>query len=147
MKLIFAALAAGFTPIRRIYPASGDTYSQVSHSDQVIGRHRQDEAPVDLLGSSVEGFAKQSNRLEPAERLFDPLAELLARGVALVPGGTAIDGGTASFLGSGSVPGYVGRDVQRPHGFGKAEGIVVPVSRRFLGAILPSISLEVSRSA
>ena len=91
LKLIYAYVVGGLAPFGRSFPALRGTDPQISHSDQVVCCYCQGEVPIDLLNPSITGFAEQTNCFEPAEDLFNPLAELLARHVAGVPGSTAID--------------------------------------------------------
>src|SRR4029450_10059289 len=68
---------------------------QISHSDQVVGRRREAEHPSDTLDPLVPRFAHHANRLHPSEDLFDPLALLLAHGVAGVARRPTVDGTAA----------------------------------------------------
>ena len=79
------------SPTEHVYPVSGDTDPQVSHSDQVVGNYRQGEVPVDFPDPSVAGLAKQADCLEPAENLLYSFAELLTYCITAMPGGAAID--------------------------------------------------------
>src|SRR5579863_9663711 len=58
---------------------------QIPHADQVVGSAGQAEDPIDLQGSAMSYLAQQSDCLQPAKALFDPLAFLLADRVARVP--------------------------------------------------------------
>ena len=111
------------------------TDPQVSHSDQIVSRYCQGKVPVDLLNSSVAGLAELAGGFQPTEDFFYPLAELLAHGVATVPSGATVNGGTAFSLG-------VLRDMRRnfhcAHGLDKFLGVVVLVSCYRYAALLGS---------
>jgi hypothetical protein len=63
--------------------------------DQVVGDHMQAEHGNDIgLAARLE-LAQAAELLGPADHLFDPSAGIDRFGVALMAGGTAIDGGTA----------------------------------------------------
>ena len=64
---------------------------QPGQPGEVAGGHRQDEAGTDPLDAAVDGLGEAADGLAPAERLLDPLAMLLGKGVALVPGRADVD--------------------------------------------------------
>ena len=53
----FCANRQVIMPWARYAPRLGSTQTQVSHSNQVIGRNRQGKVPRDLLGASVASLS------------------------------------------------------------------------------------------
>lgn len=78
-------------------PGSGHRFRLMSRatgqSVEVARSHRQDEARSHPLDAATEGLGHAADGLGPAEGLLDPFPVLLGQGIALVPGGAAIDGG------------------------------------------------------
>ena len=64
-------------------------------TDQIVCRGREDKEPFDQVAPPMPGLAQAADRLDPTERLFDPLSLDHTDGIARMPGGTAIDGGAA----------------------------------------------------
>src|SRR5919198_1777264 len=62
-----------------------------AQADQFIPRDGKAKHPADPPQPAVPGLAHQTDRLQPAEDLFYPLASSLAHLVAAVPGRAAID--------------------------------------------------------
>src|SRR5206468_7671704 len=64
---------------------------QIPDAHQVVDRQAEHEHPADAPPTAVARLPHQSDRLEPAEDLFDPLALLLTHLVAGVARGASID--------------------------------------------------------
>src|SRR5882672_12547743 len=69
---------------------SGDL-GQISNTDQVISRSREDEDPVDAFAAAVPQLAQQADRLQPTKDLFDPFALPLTDLITRMPSGTTIN--------------------------------------------------------
>src|SRR6266566_4941107 len=67
------------------------TGHQLSDSYQVVSGGGEDEDPVHPFGTSMAQLAQQSNRLQPAEYLFDPFALTLTDLIALMAGRATVD--------------------------------------------------------
>ena len=119
----FFLRAAAFSRQQAYY--SLDRY-QLSHSDQVVSRRREDEDPIHALSPAVAQLAQQTYRLQPAEDLFDPFTLPLTDLIALVSCGAAIDGRLAVSV----VLGHVRRHLQLAQVLHEVLGVVVLVAAR-----------------
>ena len=72
-------------------PAFGLCGQQPGQSGEVVSGHRQDEAGSHPLDAAIDGLSHATDGLGPAESLLDALAVFLGQGMALMPGGAAVD--------------------------------------------------------
>src|SRR5699024_8019587 len=75
---------------------------QIAHSDQIPTSESQQEKVVDAILASDFDLTHLANGLGPAKTFFDTLANLETSGVALVPGGSAIQCRAAGSVGVAS---------------------------------------------
>ena len=71
---------------------------QLCDAHQVIRRSYPPRRQLCSVGSPITRFPKSSHRLHPTEDLFDFFANPLTDAIAVVPSGSAINGGTAFFV-------------------------------------------------
>ena len=64
---------------------------QPGQPHQVVCGGREGERQVDPVPTAEPGLAEPCYRLDPAERLLDPLADALAGGLAGMTGGAPVD--------------------------------------------------------
>lgn len=79
-----------FRPFGRT-PGASSRCQQLGDTDQVVGGGCQRELPTDPFLAAMTGFAHRRGGLHPTEHLLDPFADDLARPVARMAGGTAVD--------------------------------------------------------
>lgn len=58
---------------------------------QVVGGHCKDEAGAHPFEAAIDGLGHAADGLGPAEGLLDAFAVLDRQGIALVPGGAAVN--------------------------------------------------------
>src|ERR1700722_20332625 len=71
--------------------ASRRSRKQLGQSNQVVGGHGEGELPIDLGQPPVTRLAQTGDRLGPAERFFDALADAQADRIARMARGAAVD--------------------------------------------------------
>src|SRR5215207_9506266 len=64
---------------------------QLRQPHQIVGGSRERERPSDAVAAAKPGLLLPGDRLDPAERLLDALADALADGVAAMPGRAPVD--------------------------------------------------------
>ena len=98
---------ASSSRVRRINDRSGSRpcrsmscrlRQELGDADQVVGGERQGERHADALESAEFGLPAAADRLQPAENLLDPLALVLAHGIARMPRRTAVDRRAAALV-------------------------------------------------
>src|SRR5215469_15670971 len=85
---------------------------KLGDADEVIGGRGQDEEPFDQLAPTMACLAQAANRLDPSERLFDPLSLDRAEAITRVAGGATVD--------RRATVGVILRDVRRAAAFAAA---------------------------
>src|SRR3954468_14963000 len=84
---------------------------EVAHPHPVVRSGRECEHPTYLFNSAMPYLSHKSNRLQPAETLFDSFPFFLADRVSAVPRRPFIDGAAATAL---DILGDMRRDSQMP---------------------------------
>ena len=64
---------------------------QLRQPHQIVGGGSEGEGPSDAVAAAEPGLLLPGDRLDPAERLLDALADALADGIAAVPGRARVD--------------------------------------------------------
>jgi len=82
-------LSGCYLILRFIFPSGAQ---QPGQPGKVVGGHRKNDAGSHPLNAAIDGLSHATDGFCPAESLFDPLAVFEGQGVALVPGGAAING-------------------------------------------------------
>src|SRR5215831_7380502 len=102
-------------------PSSCRSRQQLGQPNQIEGRAREDEEPIDLGQPAQLDLANPGNGLQPPEGRFDARSRVLTDRIALVTGGAAVNR-TAAW------PRQVLRDVwggvQLPHQVDKVECVI-----------------------
>src|SRR5450755_963554 len=80
---------------RAPWPSAGLRY-QLGESHQIVGGGSQGKSPSDAITATEPGLLLPGDGLDPAECLFDALADALADGIAAVPGRSPINRRTAA---------------------------------------------------
>src|SRR3972149_587152 len=89
-------------PLERLCDTSGSFFSshhlllhKFRHSQKVVGGAGKPSRQLSPVSAFEPGLPEPAGGLHPAEDLLNPLTDTLADGVARMPGGAAVDGGTA----------------------------------------------------
>src|SRR4051812_19827593 len=97
---------------------------QLRQPDPVVGGRRQREHPVHPGRTAEVCLSLPADRFDPAERLFNPLAQDQTEGVARMPRGAPVNGGGAVLVVLCHVRGHV----EGPHVSDEAAGVEQLVS-------------------
>src|SRR6266508_520084 len=103
---------------------------QASHADEVVGGGDQISCQPGPVQTAVARAPESTDGLHPAKDLLDPLADPLAHLIALVPGGSSVDGTSPT----AGVLGYVWGDLALAHDLYAILRVVVLVPAQGLGA-------------
>src|SRR5581483_8024724 len=103
------------------WPSSCRSRQQLGPSNQIVGRAREDEEPIDLRQPAQLELAHPGDRLQPPEGRLDAGARVLTHRIALMAGGAAVD---AAAPPSRQVLGDRWRGVQLPHQTHEVERVV-----------------------
>ena len=140
-----APATAGHGDLSRLFASSGRLYDPCfgsccrslrrlnrhsRHSDNVARRHRQLKVLVNPLDSKIHGLPDPAHCLAPFEVLRDALSNCLTYGVAVVSGGSPIDGAAADACG---VAGHMGRHISLATGRYEVSRVIGLVRRHRLG--------------
>src|ERR687896_1102004 len=98
--------ASGRRAGRPSAPSRGGSGQEPSQPHQIVSGGREGEGEVDPRQPAKAGLLQAGDRLDPAERLLDPLADALALGIAGMPAGAAVDrpAPAAAVFGGGGAP-------------------------------------------